>query len=125
VVLPGLFEDLGEVLHAADLYVDPGEDAGLPAPLLEALAAGVPVLATRTREPLLQASRLTAAAWVPREGVAFGDAMLRVLAAPPAPDLLAETRSRVLRHFSLNRMLDEHLDLFERLVWEKARWGLP
>ncbi|MCY2992645.1 MAG: glycosyltransferase family 4 protein, partial [Planctomycetota bacterium] len=123
VVLPGVFEDLGEVLHAANLYVDPGEDASLPSPLLEALAAGVPVLAMQTREPLLQAGCLTAAAWVPRKGAAFGEALLRMLAAPPAHDLLAETRAQVLRHFSLNRMLDEHLRLFERLVREKTHRG--
>ena len=86
----------------------------LPA-LLEALAAGVPVLTMRTREPLLQAGRLTAAALVPREGVAFGEALLRVLAAPPAYDLLTETRAKVLRHFSLNRMLDENSNQIFRL----------
>lgn len=124
VVLPGVFEDLGEVLHAANLYADPGEDASLPAPLLEALAAGVPVLALRTREPLLQASRLSPAALVSPEGTSFGEAMLRLLAAPPAQDLLGETRTQALRHFSLQRMLDEHLQLFERLLQNSSRGSL-
>jgi glycosyltransferase involved in cell wall biosynthesis len=116
VVLPGLFDDLGEVLHAANLYVDPGEDAGLPPTLLEAIAAGVPVLAMQAREPQVRAAGLSAVTLASPDKTAFGDAMIRALVAKPVEDLLAQSRAQALRHFSLHRMWDEHLRLFERLA---------
>lgn len=47
IVLPGWRPDLGSAFAAADLFAFPSLTEGMPNAVLEALAAGVPVLATR------------------------------------------------------------------------------
>lgn len=49
VTLLGFRTDIADLLHAADLFVLPSLQEGLPVALMEALAAGVPCLASRIR----------------------------------------------------------------------------
>ena len=46
ICMPGTFDDVDEVLAAADVVVSPAYESGLSLSLLEAMAAGVPVVAT-------------------------------------------------------------------------------
>ena len=46
VAMPGYVADVSAELHAADLFVLPSDYEGLPAAVLEAMAANLPVLAT-------------------------------------------------------------------------------
>lgn len=49
VTLLGFRTDIADLLHAVDLFVLPSLQEGLPVALMEALAAGVPCLASRIR----------------------------------------------------------------------------
>jgi glycosyltransferase involved in cell wall biosynthesis len=116
VVLPGVFEDLTSVLSAANLYVDPADEPGMPLELLEAMVTGLPVLTTfRRREHM--GDRLLCGAAVPGpDPVALSQTLLQLLAEPPTRAALTQARAEVLRTHSLQRMVDEHLRLFRRLV---------
>ena len=46
VVLAGSFDPLDDVLQAADCFVLPSYEEGLSLALLEAMAAGLPIVAT-------------------------------------------------------------------------------
>ena len=46
VALPGVFDDATEVLDAADVYISPALDVGTSWSLLEAMARGLPIVAT-------------------------------------------------------------------------------
>lgn len=46
IIMPGFFPDVSDYLHAADLYIMTSRYEGLPAVILEALAAGLPTLTT-------------------------------------------------------------------------------
>ena len=45
VLIPGTFDGLDELLQAADMYLAPAPHAAPPLALLEAVAAGLPVIA--------------------------------------------------------------------------------
>ena len=49
VILTGYREDVEELLHMADCFVFPSLQEGLPVSLMEAMAAGVPVVCSAVR----------------------------------------------------------------------------
>jgi glycosyltransferase involved in cell wall biosynthesis len=80
VVLPGEFSDIPTTLGAADLFVDSSLWHGLPLTVLEAMAAGVPVVATAVGEmPRLQQRGCLADVVSPGDPAALADAVAALL----------------------------------------------
>ncbi|MBV9772537.1 MAG: glycosyltransferase [Gemmatimonadetes bacterium] len=104
-------EDVGDVLDALDLYLITSDREGMSNSMMEALAAGVPVVSTRVSgapdalDPLDDGSAPGVVVGFDAGEVA--DAAGRILESPP---LRAEMRAAALRRaresFSLERMLD-------------------
>jgi glycosyltransferase involved in cell wall biosynthesis len=126
VNMPGSFDDLGDVLAAADLLVDPNGESTSPRTLLQAIALGLPIvgcnLETLRQTPALDGG--TARFASPLEAAELRQAMLEMLIDPPSDEALAAVRQRVVREYGSDRMIDEHLQLFERLC-QKSRGGQP
>jgi len=118
VVLPGSFDNVDDVLAAADLFVFPSESEGLSHALLEAMAVGLPVVASDIPGNA-QAVRdgVEGLLVPPRDVAALAAAIEKILADPYRASLLgAAARLRVEECFSLDRMVDAHRDLFARLT---------
>ncbi|MBI1903141.1 MAG: glycosyltransferase family 4 protein [Planctomycetia bacterium] len=123
VSLPGVFDDLEGAFVAADLFVSFALDAA-PAPgLLEPMAAGLPVLASGIpcHRRLLDEGRY---GWLLAAGgnVEAADAICR--AWDNARDSLKLARSaqrHVRENYSLDRSVEEHLVLFDRLLANRLR----
>ena len=118
VVLAGVFDSVEELLAAADLFVLPSREEGPSLALLEAMAAGLPIVATDvpgTREPVTDGQH---GLLVPGQDVdALSAAILRLLDTPElAARLGAAARDRARTRFSLAQMADAHLKLFESLT---------
>lgn len=117
VNMPGSFDDLGDVLAAANLLVDPNGESTSPRTILQAIALGRPVvgcnLETLRQTPALEGG--TARFASPLEAAELSQAMQEMLIHPPPGDVLAAVRQRVAREYGSDRMIDEHLQLFERL----------
>jgi glycosyltransferase involved in cell wall biosynthesis len=120
VFLPGTFGQCDELLAAADLFVQPATAEVPTLALSEALAAGLPVVASDLaghREWIT--SGQTGELLPPGDPRALATAMLDMLERPArAVALGAEARERMRAEHSLERCALAYLELFERLVSE-------
>lgn len=123
VLAVGVFDTADPLLSAADLFVMPSLEGGGGVSLLEAMAAGLPIVAgdTAANRAVLRDGReglLVPAA----DGEAFCGAIARLFQDPDlAARLGAAARERAAAEFSLAKMADAHVRLFERLAEANAR----
>lgn len=117
VAMPGMSDDVEPLLRAADLFVLPSTEEGMSIALLEAMALGVPLVASA----------------IPGNRRLVADFKHGRLAAPE-PDALARAivdqwthfdrafhmsraaRSRVEQQFSIGAVARKHLELFRELI---------
>jgi glycosyltransferase involved in cell wall biosynthesis len=114
----GTFDATDELLAAADLFVAPSAEPGSGVSLLEAMAAGVPVVAADVAANRQRIADGREGLLVPAEDTAaFSAAMHRLIDEPEfASSLGASARQRAEAEFPLARMTAEHAALFRRLV---------
>lgn len=98
--------DISELLAASDLFVLPSLFEGLPVSVLEAMAAGTPVVASDvpgTREAVID--QVTGTLVAPADAMALAAGIRRVLSDRAlAGRLAANGRARVADHFSADAM---------------------
>jgi len=118
IVLAGVFDDVDELLAAADLFVLPSREEGMSRALLEAMAAGLPIVASDIPGNRNLVSDGEHGLLVPPGDVdALSAAVCRLLDEPePAGRLGAAARDRLQNEFSLAAMAEKHLALFETLL---------
>jgi L-malate glycosyltransferase len=117
----GYRSNAAALYSAADAFILPSRKEGLPMVLLEAMAAGLPVVATRVGAvpAVVQdgSNGLLVDASTP-SGLA--EAMSRLLNDRPLGDRLGEAaRSRIRDHYGVERMAEGYLGVFGHAV-EKA-----
>jgi len=120
----GVRDDVPELMRAADGYVMSSAWEGMPIVLLEASAAGLPVVTTLVggnHEVVLENE--TGFLVPPRDSDALGLAMLRLMESPEARRRSMGKRGRehVRLHYGLGRVVDRWEELY-REVW--ARKGI-
>lgn len=118
VLLAGSFDDVTEFLAAADLFILPGGSRRSPLALLEAMGAGLPIVAADLSDHRESAAHDCEALLVPAGDVeALSAAIFRLLDDPElASRLGTAARTRAAEEFSLGRMVEGHVELMERLV---------
>jgi glycosyltransferase involved in cell wall biosynthesis len=112
-LFPGPRRDVADLFAAAELFVMPSRADSLANAMLEAMAQGVPVVATATGGvPLALGARDggPAAGWIVpvNDAPALAAALREVLSAPRAEVALrtGEARRRIREWFSVERMVD-------------------
>lgn len=127
VRLPGVFDSAEELFAAADLFVLPDHRVDTSIALLEAMAAGLPVIAADcpgARPLVAHASQglLTP----PHNPAALASAMQTLLDdTEMAHRIGAAARQRAKAEFSLPRAASEYRELFHRLISEKQKQHGP
>jgi glycosyltransferase involved in cell wall biosynthesis len=119
----GLRQDVPKLLSVMDAFVLPSLSEGLSIALLEAMAAGKPIVATRVGgnpEIVLDA---TTGYLVPAQAPqALADSIIRLLANRSlALEFGEKGRQRVLQHFSLSRMAEQYQALYEARLRQHSR----
>lgn len=116
LLLPGEIQDAHQRMPNWDIFVQPSLAEGMPRALLEAMAAGLPVVATTAGgipEALGTTGRLVSIGNVP----ALSRALYELARDPvTARGLGAAARQRVKTCFSRERFVDQHLALYYRLT---------
>lgn len=123
LLLPGKQDDVAEWLHAMDVFVLPSLNEGISNTLLEAMASGLPVVATRVGgNPELVAHGETGTLVRPGRVEALAAAMQAYV---DQPALIARHgqagRRRAEQRFSLGAMVAGYLSVYDQLM-AANRW---
>jgi glycosyltransferase involved in cell wall biosynthesis len=110
------------LLPAFDLFVQPSLHEGLPNTILEAMAAGLPVVATAVGgTPEVVVDGVTGLLVPPRDPDALAQAIVRLLYTPDLRCRMGQAgRERVAQYFTVERMVEQTERLYERLLVEKG-----
>jgi len=121
----GQRRDVPDLLNAMDIFVLPSYSEGVSLALLEAMAAGLPVIATAVGGlPEVVEHDKTGVLIPPRDAEALAAALERLLADPAwARELGDHARDHVREHFSLDHLGREINEIYEELVEKKFGGG--
>jgi glycosyltransferase involved in cell wall biosynthesis len=112
----GSVADVRPYLRAADLFVLASDAEGTPGAVLEAMAMGLPVVATCIGgTPEAVADGETGLLVAPRDSAALAAAMLRLIDDPESARRMGERgRARAVERYSMRRVLDLTEALYAR-----------
>lgn len=118
VRLLGECRDVPGVLNAADVFALPSIAEGMSNTVLEAMASGLPVVATRVGgNPELVEDDVTGRLVPIRDPAALREALAAYLDDPHLRAMHGKaSRQRVVECFSLERMCRDYTDLYRRLL---------
>jgi glycosyltransferase involved in cell wall biosynthesis len=123
VSMPGAFDDVTELLYAADMFVLPSYEEGMSLSLLEAMAAGTPVIATDVPGNRRLVTHAEHGLLVPvKNPLSLAEAVAEVITLrDEAARRVVRARQRVEQEFSVRRMAEQHLELIEAMIDRKER----
>lgn len=125
VQLAGPFDDVEDCLRAGNVFVLPSLEEGMSIALLEAMAMGLPVVATAIpANEVLIADHVCGRLVAKGDCLALAQVIAELLSAPATAARLGEAaRRRVEADYSLDRAVDAHLELFQRLIAARSAAG--
>ncbi|MDZ7268856.1 MAG: glycosyltransferase family 4 protein [candidate division KSB1 bacterium] len=118
----GARRDIDAVLHTLDILVSPSLSEGFSNAILEAMAAGLPVIATRVGgSPEQVVDGVTGLLVAPAQVTELQQALLTLLASPALRAQMGKAaRARVCECFSVAVMAANHARLYHDLLREKS-----
>jgi sugar transferase (PEP-CTERM/EpsH1 system associated) len=124
--LPGERADVPDVMRGLDCFVLPSLAEGISNTILEAMACGLPVLATDVGGNAELVDHPVTGELVPAGNVeAMADGLIRMAANPARSATMGLAgRERVQRQFSLPAMVSAYQGLYDRLLAEKTKASL-
>ncbi|MFO0891133.1 MAG: glycosyltransferase [Isosphaeraceae bacterium] len=116
VTLLGETRDVRSVMMRGSIFVLPSRSEGISLTLLEAMASGLPTVATRVGgSPEIVVEGETGLLVPPADPEALAGALLRLRRDPEAACRMGQAgRSRVERDFSVQRMMDDYRTIYTR-----------
>ncbi len=122
----GFRKDAGRYLKSFDLFVLASKKEGLGTSILDAQAAGVPVVACRTGGiPEAVQDGVNGLLVPPRDSGALAAALLRLVSDPDLRLRLAEAAKRTVESFDIRRTVESYVDLYGRLLGPEENGDTP
>ena len=124
VHLLGLRSDVPEILNAADVFVLSSDYEGNPLSVMEAMAAGKPIICTAVGGVPELVEDGCGLLVPPRDAQALSKAMSHMLENPSARKSMGEKSARrAVERFDLRVMTEAYEDLYKKLVaGDRSRW---
>jgi glycosyltransferase involved in cell wall biosynthesis len=121
LITTGHQENSAAIMQSFDVFVLPSIYEGLPFALLEAMALGIPIVATDISgvRDVLGAQQ---AGWLtePRNAAALAAAIERTLSQPSEARLRTQAAQHLVEtQYSAQRMVQRHLELYQHIVQNK------
>lgn len=108
--------DIATVLQEADLFVLPSRQEGFGLVLVEALAAGLPVVASRTGGAAeLVTDGVNGLTFTPEDADDLAGKLMAMVRAPDAAAAYAKAGSATADRYDIARTLDAHLALYQKI----------
>ena len=129
VLAPGWQKDVVPWLAVTDVFVLPSYREGTPVTVLEAMAMGLPVVATDVpgcREAVIQGE--TGFLVPPRDVERLTQAIRQLIEDPDLRRRMGGAgRTRAVERFAVERIVEQYLDLYAELLGNKQFWpqGAP
>lgn len=122
VIFAGYHKNVAQWLNLMNVFCSSSQTEGISMAILEAMAAGVPVVATRVGgNPEIIPAREFGILTPSNDASALAQALLEMLQQPEAAQRIAhKARERVLQHFSEAQMLTRVEELY--LKWSEGVW---
>ncbi len=119
----GVRRDISEILSITDVFVLPSLWEGLPLTLLEAMAAGVPVIATNVgSNPEIVADGVNGFIIPPKDSQTLAQRIKELLADPKnAGRMGAQGQKTISKSFTIDHMVHEYEKLYSKLLLEPNR----
>ena len=118
VLVPGWQKDVIPWLAITDIFVLPSYREGAPVAVLEAMAMGLPVVATDVpgcREAVVHGE--TGFLVPPRDVDELVQAIQKLVEDPALRQRMGQaSRARVVQHFAVERIVEQYLDLYVELL---------
>ena len=116
--LPGARSDISEIFHALDVFVLPSLAEGMSNTILEAMASGLPVIATAVGgNPELVLDEVTGVLMPPQNVTALCDAIRRYATQPRlAKEHGCAGRRRMEADFGLDTMIARYLEIYDGVL---------
>jgi glycosyltransferase involved in cell wall biosynthesis len=112
----GLRTDVEELLPVMDVFVSSSLWEGLPTVILEAMAAGVPVVATEVSGSIeLVKDGVTGSLVPPANPAAIADAVRELLSNPNRAEKLSDAAQRWSQRFSIEGVATQYQDIYVKL----------
>ncbi len=125
VIFAGVRSDVPELLAAADVFALSSHHEGLPITILEAMAAGLPVVTTDVggcAEAVQDG--ITGLVVPPNSPKLLAKAVMRILGDPSMGGRMgAAGRDRVVKHFSVDRFVEQHEQFYENALARTTKRG--
>lgn len=117
VKLLGFRKDIAELHKAADIFVFPSLQEGLPVAVMEAMASGLPIVASRIRgnEDLLQNNRggyLVKA----QDSEQLAEVISKMIKAPEQRAKMEKRNLEIIRHYGQETVLQKMKEFFDEIV---------
>ncbi|HEY3248027.1 MAG TPA: glycosyltransferase family 4 protein [bacterium] len=118
VVFAGFRDDIAELLSAMDVFTLPSWREGMPRSIIEAMASGLPVVATDIRGCREEVVAEQTGLLVPvKDAAALADALIRLLSEPAlAARMGREGRRRAVEMFDERVVYARQLAVYEKLL---------
>jgi glycosyltransferase involved in cell wall biosynthesis len=122
LVFTGFRDDVGAFYNLADLFVMSSVQEGLGTAVLEALAAGKPVVAARSGGiPEIISDGETGRLVAPADPSALASGIIELLTHADLAQKMATQGQRIVhQQFSIDAMVDEYIQVYQRILKKSA-----